>query len=97
MTDDNDLGDALRDRFFRPVQALGTTGDEILKTVRAFVSHQGHYERTARELYVHPNTVRYRIRRFEEVTGTELRTPPNMISAWWALERHRMLGESASD
>jgi DNA-binding PucR family transcriptional regulator len=35
----------------------------------AFISSGGVLEGTARELYVHPNTVRYRLRRIQEVTG----------------------------
>ncbi len=88
---DHDVGDGLMDRFIAPVESLGATGTEILQTVHAYMSHQGHCERTGAELYVHANTVRYRVRRFEELTGTSLRDTPTFVAAWWALERHRLL------
>jgi DNA-binding PucR family transcriptional regulator len=47
---------------------------------------------TARALHVHPNTLRHRLRRFEETTGTTLRDPRHMVELWWALERRRLAG-----
>jgi hypothetical protein len=48
---------------------LRRAGGELLETMDAFISSGGVLEGTARELYVHPNTVRYRLRRIQEVTG----------------------------
>jgi sugar diacid utilization regulator len=45
-----------------------------------------HTERTASELTVHPNTLRYRIARFEELTGADLREPACALEVWWALQ-----------
>jgi DNA-binding PucR family transcriptional regulator len=38
-------------------------------------------------LFVHPNTIRYRIGRFEEITGANLRNPRSALEVWWALQR----------
>jgi DNA-binding PucR family transcriptional regulator len=38
---------------------------------------------------VHPNTLRHRLRRFEEATGANLRRPTDLVELWWALERRR--------
>jgi DNA-binding PucR family transcriptional regulator len=43
-------------------------------------------DRTAEHIYVHPNTVRYRINRFEEITGAHLRDARTAFEVWWALE-----------
>nr|WP_246497859.1 PucR family transcriptional regulator [Natronoglycomyces albus] len=48
---------------------LKRAGGELLETMDAFISSGGVLEGTARALYVHPNTVRYRLRRIHEVTG----------------------------
>lgn len=48
---------------------LKRSGGELLETMDAFVSSGGVLEGASRELYVHPNTVRYRLKRIEEVTG----------------------------
>jgi hypothetical protein len=49
--------------------AIVRAGGGLLETLDAFFAVGGVLEATARELYVHPNTVRYRLRRVAEVTG----------------------------
>ncbi len=49
--------------------ALVRSGGELLETLDAFFAAGGVLESAARALYVHPNTVRYRLRRVAEVTG----------------------------
>ena len=51
------------------VAPLAAAGGELLRTVAAYVEGGGALEACARSLYVHPNTVRYRLRRVGEVTG----------------------------
>jgi DNA-binding PucR family transcriptional regulator len=41
----------------------------------------------ARELFVHPNTLRHRLTRFEETTGASLRDLESLAEIWWALTR----------
>jgi DNA-binding PucR family transcriptional regulator len=47
---------------------------------------------SARTLALHPNTLRHRLRRFEEVTGSNLRRPTDIIELWWALEWASLTG-----
>jgi PucR-like helix-turn-helix protein/diguanylate cyclase with GGDEF domain len=49
--------------------ALAKAGGALLETLDAFFAAGGVLESAARELYVHPNTVRYRLKRVAEVTG----------------------------
>jgi len=56
----------LIDDVFAP---LVEAGGDLLETCVGFLDHSGSIEATARELFVHPNTVRYRIKRIHEVTG----------------------------
>lgn len=49
--------------------ALARAGGELLETLDAFVAAGGVLEGTARALFVHPNTVRYRLRRITDITG----------------------------
>jgi PucR C-terminal helix-turn-helix domain/GGDEF-like domain len=51
------------------VAPLHAAGGELLRTLAAYVEGGGALEAGARALYVHPNTVRYRLRRVGEVTG----------------------------
>ena len=48
---------------------LAQAGSDLLETCVGFLDHSGSIEATARDLFVHPNTVRYRIKRIHEVTG----------------------------
>ncbi|GID98048.1 PucR family transcriptional regulator [Amorphoplanes digitatis] len=49
--------------------AVVRAGGGLLETLDAFFAAGGVLESAARELFVHPNTVRYRLRRVAEVTG----------------------------
>jgi DNA-binding PucR family transcriptional regulator len=57
---------ALVDRAYAP---LVEAGGALLETLTAYLAHGGSLEACARSLYVHANTVRYRLRRVAEVSG----------------------------
>ncbi len=44
----------------------------LLETLRTFLAQSGSWTRTAAELFLHVNTVRYRIARVEELTGRDM-------------------------
>lgn len=48
---------------------LRDAGTDLLETLVQFADQGGSIEATARALFVHPNTVRYRLRRIAEVSG----------------------------
>ncbi len=48
---------------------LRDAGADLLETLIAYLDNSGSVEATARALFVHPNTVRYRLRRIAEVSG----------------------------
>jgi hypothetical protein len=56
----------LVDDVYRPLVA---SGGSLVETVAAFLDAGGALEATARALFVHANTVRYRLRRVAEVCG----------------------------
>jgi len=64
-------GDAEARRILRQdvYGSLVRAAGELLETLDAFFATGGVLESTARALFVHPNTVRYRLRRIGEVTG----------------------------
>lgn len=59
----------LRDAVYDPLLAAG--GD-LLQTAAAYLDAGGAVESTARALFLHPNTVRYRLRRIAEVCQRDL-------------------------
>ncbi|WP_017612774.1 helix-turn-helix domain-containing protein [Nocardiopsis salina] len=48
------------------------TGSEFARTLRVFLDQNGSWVGTARALHLHVNTVHYRVRRIEELTGTDM-------------------------
>src|SRR5699024_8140904 len=57
---------ALVRRVYEP---LRDAGSPLLDTLTTYLEHGTSLEATARLLFVHPNTVRYRLRRISELTG----------------------------
>jgi len=57
----------------------------LLDTVAAYLERGGALEATARDLYVHPNTVRYRLRRVTELTGRSPTEPRDAFVVQTAL------------
>jgi hypothetical protein len=56
----------LINRIYKPLQNHST---ELLTTLWCYLDNGRSLEATARELFVHPNTVRYRLKRISEVIG----------------------------
>lgn len=79
---------ALVDLVHAPLVAAGK---DLLDTVQAYVDNGGALEATARMLFVHANTVRYRLNRVEELTGL-LATDPRER---WTLQLGLALGRLA--
>jgi hypothetical protein len=61
----------------------------LLDTFGAWLNHGGSADEAARRLYVHPNTVRYRLRRLEERTGRTLSDPRHLAELSLAFEVDR--------
>jgi hypothetical protein len=75
-----------------PVLALPAAEcDVLLSTLRMWFTEQGATSVAAEKLYVHRNTVRYRLRRLEELTGRNLTEPTGVAELYLALEAARIL------
>ena len=60
----------LVEEVFVPLrQASSGRGNTLIETLTAYFQHGQSLEATARALFVHPNTVRYRLRQAADVTG----------------------------
>ena len=66
LAGDDSARQALVDQVHRPLAEAGAT---VLDTLETYLSHGSSVEGTARALFVHPNTVRYRLKRVLEATG----------------------------
>jgi DNA-binding PucR family transcriptional regulator len=56
----------LINRIYKPLQEHSS---DLLTTLWAYLDNGRSLEATARELFVHPNTVRYRLKRISEIIG----------------------------
>jgi purine catabolism regulator len=66
-------------------QGEGEYGDELLRSLDVFIEHNGHWEKAANALYCHRHTLRYRIRRVEQLTGRDFSHARDRIEFWLAL------------
>ena len=87
--------DALRlysDGLLEPIEHTeGEYGGELLRSLEAFIENNGNWERAARQLYCHRHTLRYRIRKIEELTGRDLARATDRIELWLALRARELV------
>jgi sugar diacid utilization regulator len=57
----------------------------VMPTLRVFVEHGGRLRETAAAMYVHRNTLAYRLEKVEEILGVDLREPGVRLSVELAL------------
>jgi PucR family transcriptional regulator, purine catabolism regulatory protein len=58
---------------------------DLLQTVATFIEHGGRWRATAGELHIHHNTLRYRLGRFEALTGKNLANAADRLDVQLAL------------
>jgi DNA-binding PucR family transcriptional regulator len=58
---------------------------ELMTTLKAFLACDGSWSACASRMYVHVNTVRYRISRIEALTGRDLSALPDRVDFFLAL------------
>lgn len=80
--------DVLADLLALPVAER----DVLLSTLHAWFADHGSARDAAERLFVHPNTVRYRIRRVQELTGRDLGDPRGVAELYLAVESVRLSG-----
>jgi len=81
------------DSILGPIEASeGPYGGELMRSLEAFIEENGQWERAARRLYCHRHTLRYRIRRVEELTGRNLASARDRIEFWLALRGRQLVG-----
>lgn len=83
---DPEAADDLRRRALAPLQALRpAAADRLTETLRSWLLHQGHRAAVAADLFVHAQTVRYRINQLRELYGERLDDPQTILELTVAL------------
>jgi sugar diacid utilization regulator len=88
---DEEACQQLVEHVFAP---LAQRGDDVLATASAFVSNGASIEATARALFVHANTVRYRLARASEACGRDLHDARDRYVVQMALTLGRLRSDA---
>jgi sugar diacid utilization regulator len=83
-------GHARRQLVQHVYRPLLEAGGATLETVAAYLEHGGSIEGAARVMFVHPNTVRYRLRRAADLTGLTAGDPRHAYTYRVALTLGRL-------
>lgn len=64
---------------------------ELQASLLSFLQHNARWETASAELYVHRHTLRYRMRKVEELTGRDLSSSFDRMEFWLALRARELL------
>ncbi|MFB7333633.1 PucR family transcriptional regulator [Streptomyces adustus] len=83
----DDAVKAFADGLLRPLHEHDATGrGDLVASLRAWLSRHGQWDAAAADLGVHRHTLRYRMRRVEEILGRSLDDPDVRMELWLALK-----------
>src|SRR4051794_10312521 len=89
---DSDALGLFCDALLEPIETgEGHYGGELMRSLEAFIEANGQWEAAARRLYCHRHTLRYRIRKIEELTGRDLGSARDRIEFWLALRGRELV------
>lgn len=78
---------AFADGMLRALREHDAKGrGDLVASLRAWLSHHGQWDAAAADLGVHRHTLRYRMRRVEEILGRSLDDPDVRMELWLALK-----------
>ncbi|MEU9060567.1 PucR family transcriptional regulator [Streptomyces sp. NPDC048430] len=78
---------AFADGMLRPLQEHDAKGrGDLVASLRAWLARHGQWDAAASDLGVHRHTLRYRMRRVEEILGRSLDDPDVRMELWLALK-----------
>jgi sugar diacid utilization regulator/GAF domain-containing protein len=83
-----------RTRLGPILQHDAKTGGPLRRTLEAYLDAKGDLAVCSRMLSVHVNTVKYRLRRLEQLCGLELRDPQDLLAATISTLALRILDEN---
>ncbi|WP_019146390.1 helix-turn-helix domain-containing protein [Aeromicrobium massiliense] len=78
-----DLTSTIEERHRAALERLGPQASPVAEAVLAWLHARRDTAAAAASLYVHPNTVRNRVQRFQQVTGLDTAEVLDAAQAWW--------------
>jgi sugar diacid utilization regulator len=83
----NDLLKDFSQQYLNRLESYDQQNDtELLHTLMIYCANHGHIPRTAEELYIHPNTLRQRIKKIESLLGMDLNNYTNLVNIILSLQ-----------
>jgi PucR family transcriptional regulator, purine catabolism regulatory protein len=67
---------------------------DLVKSLACFLEANGHWGDAAEKLFVHRHTLRYRMKRVEEITGRDLDQSQDRMEFWLALKAKELIDQS---
>ena len=67
---------------------------DLVRSLACFLEANGHWGDAAGKLYVHRHTLRYRMKRVEEITGRDLDQSQDRMEFWLALKAKELIDQS---
>jgi PucR family transcriptional regulator, purine catabolism regulatory protein len=72
------------------------SGRELIHTLQAYFEHNGNLSQTAEALFIHRNTLIYRLERIATITHLNWDEPETRLAVQLALHIFRMMGAKPS-
>ncbi len=83
---------AFADEILDPLRRHGRQNGDLLSVVLAYVANGGNLNATSREVFMHRNTVLYKLDKAAQLLGMDLRLAENLFTVWLA-QNIQMLSE----
>lgn len=80
-----EITDETRKEFVEKVLGKLLKEDELLQTLEAYLESNLSIKETSKQLHVHINTLHYRLKRINEVTGLSLKDTENLVAFYIGL------------
>ena len=94
---DREAADDLRRQALAPLDQLRpNTAERLAETLRSWLLHQGQRDAVAADLFVHAQTVRYRMTQLRELYGERLNDPQTVLELIVALSIPTSVGSPAA-
>ncbi len=96
MGGNKELRDFYNESLGRLLEHDARNGGELIQTLDAFFRYHGSPSRMAEKMKAHRNTLLYRLRRIQEITGIDLEDAETRLALHLALRIGEVLGEKSS-
>jgi purine catabolism regulator len=86
-----DLASFCQETIGKLIEYDRAQGTDLIETLSSYFAHKSNLSQTAEALFVHRNTLLYRMERIREISGLDLDNPETRLSIQLALRANRLL------